>query len=70
MNHKITLWPSIAAVLIWLTPFFVSHCDKKEPQPEPILKFRLFEPGIPNIPPPQTPLSPPILPDNKNLSYS
>ena len=72
MNHKITLWPSIAAVLIWLVPFFVSHCDRTFVSPEPILEFKLIEPGIPGVPdaPPIIP-APKIelFPDNKNLSW-
>ena len=50
MNHKITLWPSIAAVLIWLTPLFLSHCGEKVEPPKPILQFRLLDPGIPGLP--------------------
>jgi hypothetical protein len=68
MNHKLTLWPSIAAVIIWLTPLFLSHCGEKPVAPEPILRFRLIEPGIPGVP--NLPPIPPVLPDNKNLSFS
>jgi hypothetical protein len=66
MNHKLTLWPSIAAVIMWLTPM---GCKEKVAPPEPVLKFRLIEPGIPGIPNPP-PILPPTLPDNKNLSFS
>ncbi len=61
MNHKLTLWPSIAAVLIWLTPLFLSHCGEKVLPPKPILEFRLIEPGIPGFP-----NIPPVLPEIEN----
>jgi hypothetical protein len=68
MNHKLTLWPSIAAIVMWLTPL---RCQEKIEPPKPILEFKLLEPGIPSFPniPPVLPKTP-ILPDNKNLSYS
>lgn len=55
MDHKLTLWPSIAAVIMWFTPL---RCQEKVDPPKPLLEFRLIEPGIPGIPnvPPVLPL--------------
>jgi len=57
MNHKLTLWPSIAAILIAYMPFFEDSCQKKVEPPKPLLEFRLIDPGIPGIP-----NAPPIFP--------
>jgi hypothetical protein len=69
MNHKLTLWPSLAAVIIFLAPLFISHCEKKS-EPEPIIKFRLIDPGLPDIPVP--PILPQPLPHplEPNLSFN
>lgn len=67
MNHKLTLWPSLAAVIMWFTPM---RCQEEVAPPKPILEFRLLDPGIPNIPNPPPILPIPELPSNKNLSFS
>jgi len=57
MNHKLTLWPSIAAIIMWFTPM---RCQENIAPPKPILEFRLIEPGIPGLP-----NIPPVLPQPK-----
>jgi len=60
MDHKATLWPSIAAVVIVFMILF-SYERNKEPEPViPQLEFHLIEPGIPGLPP-----IPPVLPDKR-----